>query len=118
MDWQPVALAKLDQGRAISIQWSDGLTHALAAKRLRQSCPCATCREKRQAPVPADPPGKRSLTILSPAELQPLTVDKMAPAGAYAYNIAFSDGHRSGLFTFEFLRALGEENAAQNPPHA
>ena len=33
----------------------------------------------------------------------------MRPVGNYAYNIAFSDGHNTGLYTFELLTALGNE---------
>ncbi len=32
----------------------------------------------------------------------------MSLAGNYAYRITFSDGHNTGLFTFEHLRELGE----------
>jgi DUF971 family protein len=49
------------------------------------------------------------LTVLSAAEARRLTIAGMRPVGAYAYNIAFSDGHDSGLFTLERLRDLGEE---------
>jgi DUF971 family protein len=34
----------------------------------------------------------------------------MRPVGNYAYNIAFSDGHDSGIFTFDHLFQLGEES--------
>jgi DUF971 family protein len=33
----------------------------------------------------------------------------MEPVGNYAYSIHFSDGHDTGIFTFEFLRQLGEQ---------
>jgi len=32
----------------------------------------------------------------------------MRPAGNYAYTIAFSDGHSSGIYSLELLRQLGE----------
>ena len=48
-----------------------------------------------------------SLPVLSMAEAQPLRIEGMRPVGNYAYNIAFSDGHDSGIFTFEYLRELG-----------
>ncbi len=46
--------------------------------------------------------------VLGAAEARPLRIEGMRPVGAYAYNIAFSDGHDSGLFTFERLRGLGD----------
>ena len=32
----------------------------------------------------------------------------MQPMGNYAYSIAFSDGHDTGIFAFDLLRQLGE----------
>ena len=48
------------------------------------------------------------LPILSPGEMAPVTIESMQPMGAYAYNIVFSDGHNTGIFTFELLLRLGE----------
>ncbi len=33
----------------------------------------------------------------------------MKPVGNYAYSIEFSDGHDTGIYTFEYLRELGRE---------
>jgi DUF971 family protein len=51
---------------------------------------------------------KNILSILTAEETVPLTIMGMKPVGNYAYNITFSDGHSSGLFTIELLRSLGE----------
>ncbi|QDV71256.1 hypothetical protein Poly24_49910 [Rosistilla carotiformis] len=100
--------------RGLRITWSDNLVTEFTARQLRDACPCATCREKRraaepeevdsdQAPAPRKPMG---LPVLSAQETRPMAVLGMRPVGNYAYNIAFSDGHDSGLFTLDFLRAL------------
>jgi DUF971 family protein len=52
------------------------------------------------------------LTVLSPAEARPLRPVGMKPVGNYAYGIAFSDGHSSGIYSLELLRALGEKSTA------
>lgn len=87
----------------LRIVWSDGERRVYTIHELRDHCPCATCREKRNAP----PPPANVLTVLSPAEAQPLTLRGMQPVGNYAYSIEFSDGHDSGIYTFELLRELG-----------
>ena len=40
-------------------------------------------------------------------EDQPMRVVGMKPVGNYAYGIEFSDGHDTGIYTFELLRELG-----------
>ena len=35
----------------------------------------------------------------------------MKPVGNYAYAIAFSDGHDTGIFTFALLLELGQQAA-------
>lgn len=86
----------------IAIDWSDGLRRTYTARQLRDACPCATCREKR-----AEPAKPNLLQVLAPEETLPLTVGGMKPVGQYAYAIAFSDGHDTGIYTLEYLRELG-----------
>lgn len=105
MDLLPVSIERLaDAG--IRIQWNDGTAGEYKTSALRTACPCATCREKKSAAKTASP---MMLPVLSAAEAQPLTITGMRPVGNYAYNIAFSDGHDSGIFTFEFLRGMADE---------
>lgn len=105
METIPTAIRR-DSVAAIVIDWSDGIQMRYAAAELRKRCPCATCREKHAGSQAASKP--LMLPVLSLAEAQPLTITHMQPIGNYAYNIAFSDGHDSGIFTFEFLREVGQ----------
>ena len=108
MSTQPSKLEVRGKSR-LWIEWSDGHQREYTFGELRDACPCATCREKRQAPKPPE----TQLTVLSPAEAQPLVIREMKPVGNYAYSIAFSDGHDTGIYTFEFLRQLGREVAEE-----
>src|ERR1043165_1937223 len=99
----PTNLALLPDKR-LRIEWSDGAKRAYTVKQLRDACPCATCRETH-GPKPAPPP--LSLPVLSAAEARPLELLGMQPVGNYAYAIAFSDGHDTGIYTFDLLRELG-----------
>jgi len=103
MELRPTKLEVRD-GSHLVIEWNDGQTQAIAFGELRKACPCATCREQRAKP--AEPAG--GLPVLSMAEAKPLTIQGMRPVGNYAYCIAFSDGHDTGIFTLEFLRSLGK----------
>jgi DUF971 family protein len=102
-----MTLERAGAGR-LRIVWSDGERRMYRAAELRKACPCATCREKRSAAAEEPDNKPRGLPILKAAEAKPLEVVSMSPVGNYAYNIAFSDEHDSGLFTFEFLRTLGQ----------
>jgi len=99
----PVSIIR-DGDAAIQIHWSDGSANRWTAAELRKACPCATCREKRKAVEPAKMSSKPiSLPVLSAQEARPLRIESMSPAGSYAYNIAFSDGHSSGLYPMRLL---------------
>ena len=104
MDLRPNKLQLQGEDRLV-IEWSDGKKRAITFSELRKSCPCATCRELRAKP----PQPTSGLQVLSMAEARPLKILGMTPVGNYAYSIAFSDGHDTGIFTLEFLRQLGAD---------
>lgn len=88
----------------LSIQWSDGRVDHVLWTDLREACPCATCRVER-----AEPPQPAPLfNILKPEQAAPLRATAMHPIGNYAYQIDFSDGHKTGIFSLELLRQLGK----------
>jgi DUF971 family protein len=103
----PVALSK-EGGDRLVIQWDDGHRSVYAWTHLRNQCPCAGCREERLKPP--DP-----FRVLKPNELVPLKPVAVAPVGRYAYKITWSDGHDSGIFTLEHLRALCQCPACVQP---
>jgi DUF971 family protein len=104
---QPTKLELVETDR-LRITWSDGQVREYSLRELRAKCPCATCREKRNAP----PPSPLQLPILSAAEAQPLRIAAMKPVGNYAYSIDFSDGHNTGIYTLESLREMGAIKSA------
>jgi DUF971 family protein len=93
----PVHLAL--EGNDLAIDWSDGRRLRYSAARLRHACPCAACNVARAQHAPlydelAYPPGQ-------------LRIRRMTPAGNYAYHIAFSDGHDTGIYSLPLLARLG-----------
>lgn len=98
----PTSLSRENDG-SILICWDDSTQTAWTPSELRKACPCATCREKKRnaADAPARP---RVLPVISAAEARPLKIESMRPVGNYAYNISFSDGHNSGIFSFKLLK--------------
>src|SRR5215471_123195 len=95
---RPLAIRREGTDRLV-IDWSDGYRCSYTWQHLRNNCPCAGCREEREKPP--DP-----FRILKPQELVPLAPVAMTPVGRYAYKITWSDGHDTGIYTFETLREL------------
>jgi DUF971 family protein len=93
---------QLISDRELLVEWSDCQKRRYTFRELRDRCPCATCREKRNQPKPPT-----LLPIVTDAEAQPLRVLGMKPVGNYAYSIEFSDGHDTGIYSFDLLRELG-----------
>ncbi|MFN3190799.1 MAG: gamma-butyrobetaine hydroxylase-like domain-containing protein [Aureliella sp.] len=103
----PIALEREGEAGLI-VTWSDGSKRSYTAAELRSACPCATCREKHGSGSSPQPGPSLGLPVLSLQEAQPLGIKSMRPVGNYAYNIAYSDGHDSGIYTFDQLLSLGK----------
>lgn len=96
----PRVITKSDPSR-VDIEWADGLKTSLSAQVLRSVCQCANCVDEvtgRRVHDPASVPADLTTTVV---EL----------VGHYALSIHFSDGHDTGIFTFEHLRRAGEAAA-------
>ncbi|MDB4755728.1 MAG: DUF971 domain-containing protein [Pirellulaceae bacterium] len=89
------------------VRWSDSTSDKIAIRDLRDSCPCANCREQRS--LPPQTAENSLLPIVSSEQKQLLTIRQMRPVGNYAYSITFSDGHSNGIFTFDFLYSMGNK---------
>jgi DUF971 family protein len=87
--------------QVLEVTWPDDRVDRLPYRLLRGECPCASCRNEWT--------GER---MLDPASIRPdLKLVGMETIGTYAIQPAWNDGHASGLFSWETLRALGD------PPH-
>lgn len=81
------------------IEWSDGHRSSYAYQYLRDHCPCATCLDSEPAPAWESGP----LPMFGSGPLKP---EKAELVGRYALQIYWSDGHSSGIYTFDYLRDL------------
>jgi DUF971 family protein len=93
-----------DGNDRLAVEWNDGHRSTYTWKHLRHNCPCAGC--KGESGQPPDP--FRILTASELAPKPPLQPVAMEPVGHYAYKIVWNDGHDTGLYTLENLRALCE----------
>ena len=93
MNFTPEKIEKIGDD-ALRLVWEDGHETKSTFRRLRQICPCALCRDEWT--------GRR---LLDPESIsEDLTASKAEMVGNYALSFLFSDGHSSGVYTFEMLR--------------
>lgn len=100
---------KLKRELGLELAWPDGLAATISLKALRAGCPCAGCRELRKQIQ------KSRLTVLKDSGDAPLVATSAELVGNYALRIEWSDGHNTGLYSFEQLREL-TESVAGIPP--
>ena len=92
----PVEIRLPKDRRTLRVAYDDGRTFDLPAELLRVTSPSAEVQGHSEAERKTVG-GKRNVTILS--------VD---PVGNYAVRIGFDDMHSTGIYSWAFLRDLGE----------
>jgi DUF971 family protein len=92
-------------GTGVDIDWKDGHVSHFTFQWLRDACPCATCDEERKKTNrrPGEP-------VQQAAALLPLYKEKLRPkevqsVGKYAICFHWNDGHETGIYSWDYLRA-------------
>lgn len=89
------AIGQVDD-RTIGITWTDGKQSTYDVVQLRRRCPCATCIDEWTHEPLLKPEQV-------PESIRPIKVESV---GQYALTIHFSDGHKTGIYTFSALRKM------------
>jgi len=98
----PPSNIRAHQGdQVLEVAWPDGRVDRFPYRFLRSECPCASCRDEWT--------GERIIHIEDVREN--IQLEGMEAVGSYAIRPSWSDGHSSGILTWETLREL----AAQIP---
>lgn len=95
----PASIKLHRQSRVLDVSYADGTHYALAAEYLRVFSPSAEVRGHGGG-EPTVVPGKRAVAI-----------ERVEPVGQYAVRLVFSDGHNTGLYTWDVLEDLGAHQA-------
>ena len=99
-DTAPIELRLRTRSRVLSVTFADGVLFELPFEYLRVYSPSAE--------VQGHGPGQRVLVTGK----QQVMVSSIEPIGHYAVKLIFDDGHDTGLFTWKYLRELGERQQA------
>lgn len=94
---------RISTGEGVDITWSDGHTSHYDFAYLRDRCPCALCNDEREKSKKIG--AAVALSVL-PMFKPKVTAKGASSVGNYAVQIQFSDGHSTGIFSFEHLREI------------
>src|SRR5512135_2385659 len=103
---QPVQIKKTREG-ALAITWSDGHRIEFPMKFLRDGCPCAHCKGETLLLGKSYRP--LQLPIFTPGMFD---LKKVEQVGNYAIQLAWGDGHDTGIYSWDYLRQLERDLAA------
>ena len=95
-------------GEELALKWEDGSESFISLERLRRACPCAGCQGERDVMGNLYRGPERPL---SPAAFQLVRLERV---GTYAVQPVWGDGHATGIYSFDYLRAAAE-TGARNP---
>jgi DUF971 family protein len=92
-----------DDARALLVEWGDGAVHRISFPTLRKACPCAVCQGEMGRP------GRFQIKPeLDEGEDELADINLV---GNYGLGARWADGHSTGIYTFDQLRALGDASA-------
>lgn len=92
-------------GDEVAVRWQDDSESYFKMDRLRALSPSAETQGERDLlgqQISSDQRGK---------DFSGVTVTGWVPVGGYGIQFHFSDGHRTGIYTFDYLREI-DENAS------
>jgi DUF971 family protein len=93
-------------GDELAIKWDDGGEHFIPLEKLRRNCPCAGCKGE------ADIMGnvyKNPETALTPKAFELI---RIVGVGGYAIQPVWADGHSTGIYSFDYLKRVADENSS------
>ena len=90
---QPRKVDRLENG-GVSVLWDDGHRSIYPPKELRFACRCAVCVDEWTGAQRLDP-------AQVPSDI---AIKEIRPVGRYGLQFVWSDGHSTGIYTFQHLR--------------
>ena len=90
-----LALDRRD-GRTLALHWQDGHEQQIDVRDLRLACRCAACVDEMSG---------RAVLVPTTVPLN-IVPTRIWSLGNYAIGVGFSDGHSSGIYTFDHLRGM------------
>ncbi len=94
----PEELRLSESGTLLTVRFNDGTCHVLSAEFLRVESPSAE--------VKGHGPGQ-AVTVSGKRLVK---ISRIEPVGNYAVRLIFSDGHSTGLYSWDYIERLGRQH--------
>jgi DUF971 family protein len=107
-DLLPLSYVLDEERRRLLISWTDGHESVHGYEPLRRGCPCAWCAGE----------GGQKGTVDETTQFTPeqTTIYELQPIGRYGLTPTWGDGHHTGIYTYERLRATCECDECRAAP--
>jgi len=102
-DPEHIAISK---SKGIKIDWKDRHHSEYGLTYLRDKCPCAQCTGAHGTPPRQPESGQPQLNNPFPIFKPALKMLEVEQVGNYAIRISWSDGHNSGIYSYDHLRSI------------
>jgi len=99
----PKNIRALKEQGTLEIEWPGGETVRLPFRFIRGRCPCASCVDEVT--------GRRVVDV--PHVAADVRPTELSFSGNYALRFTWSDGHHTGLYTWDYLNLLCREHTLQ-----
>ena len=96
-------------GQELAVKWDDGTESFISLRTLREHCPCAGCQGERDVMGNLHRAPKAPLTDAS------TRLKSVTGVGGYALRPVWEDGHHTGLFSYDYLKALADQAEGGSP---
>lgn len=104
----PTGVTADRSARTLKIGWADGRESLYPYDGLRAVCPCVACKGGHARM--GTPPNPCTVRDTPATDLQLLAIQ---PMGSYAIQLNWSDGHSTGIYTWEMLRTADPANCEE-----
>ena len=97
---------RVSTGAGVDIVWEDQHVSHYDFVYLREQCPCAMCNDERNKKEEMKLRGGGSSGSVLPLFKPRPTARAAKAVGNYALQIDFSDGHSTGIYSYDYLRTI------------
>lgn len=97
---KPVSIEISNSDQILEITWADGHFSTYPLFGLRKNCPCVMCRGGHSEM------GKYEMELFFVDPVQRFEIKNIETIGNHALKISWNDGHNTGMYRWDLLRAM------------